>query len=100
MSEILDSFFIDFSNGWMDVEVSWPASNFMEKLGENIARHSSFGSPEGGLDDFIDFELVLFELVELIRNNFFVVSFICLGELILKSFKASRIDNSLFDQFL
>ena len=84
----------------MDVEVSRPASDFMEKLGENIARYSSFGSPEGGLDDCIDFELVLFELVELIRNNFLVVGFICLGELILKGFKTSCIDNSLFDQLL
>jgi hypothetical protein len=98
--EILDPFFIDLSDSGMDVEFSRPGGNFVEKVTENVLRDPCGRSPQSRLMNSCDLLLVLAEFVELVRENLLVVSFIGLSELVFDGFKASNINNSLFDQFL
>lgn len=97
VSKIFDSFFIDLSNGWMHMKISWPVSNLMEKLRKNSLRNTSIGSPKSWSANLIDLELILSKLIELIRNDFFIVCLIDLCKLFLYGLDARSINHSLFN---
>ena len=82
------------------MKFSRPSGNFVEKVSEDIFRDSCGRSPQSGLTNLCDLELILTEFVELVREDFLVVGLVGLSKLFLDGFKASSINNSFFNQFL
>lgn len=99
MRKVSDSFFVDLSDSWMNMKISWPISDLMEELRENILRDASIGTPQGWSTNLGDLLLILSKFIKLVRNYLLVVCLIDLSELILDGLNASSINYSLLNQF-
>lgn len=73
--EIFNSFFVDFSYSWMKIEVLWPGCNFFKNGSKIGSSYTSFGSPEGGWFQVIEF-IWGFRLRWMLIIQHFLVSFL------------------------